>query len=49
MDKNFPSQEIIDEFFQSPIEMGQLKLDWSQPNVVKFLVGFSTKKKFNFD
>lgn len=37
-DENFPSQEIIDEFFQMPIEMAHLKLDWSQPNVVKFLV-----------
>lgn len=38
IDDNFPSQEIIDEFFQAPIEMDQLKLDWNQPNVVKFLV-----------
>lgn len=37
-DDNFPSQEIIDEFFQTPIEMKHLELDWSQPNVIKFLV-----------
>lgn len=35
---NFPSQEIIDEFFQTPIQMTDLRLNWSQPNVVKFLV-----------
>lgn len=38
LDADFPSQEIIDEFFQSPIEMTHLKLDWNQPNVIKFLV-----------
>lgn len=38
VDDNFPSQEIIDEFFQTPIEMTDLKLEWNQPNVVKFLV-----------
>lgn len=38
VDDNFPSQEVIDEFFQTPIETTDLKLDWNQPNVVKFLV-----------
>lgn len=34
----FPSQEIIDEFMQEPIDMGPLQLDWCQPNLVKFVV-----------
>lgn len=38
MDENFPSQEIIDEFFQPPIGMADLDLNWNQPNVVKFVV-----------
>lgn len=35
---DFPSEEIIDEFMQTPIDMSPLQLDWGQPNVVKFVV-----------
>lgn len=35
---DFPSQEIIDEFMQEPIDMSPVQLDWCQPNVVKFVV-----------
>lgn len=35
---DFPSQEIIDEFKQSPVEMSNLNLNWKQPDIVKFLV-----------
>lgn len=35
---DFPSEEIIDEFMQEPIDMSSLQLDWSQPNMVKFVV-----------
>lgn len=35
---DFPSEEIIDEFMQKPIDMSPLQLDWRQPNVVKFVV-----------
>lgn len=35
---DFPSEQIIDEFKQEPIEMSGLSLNWQQPNVIKFLV-----------
>lgn len=35
---DFPSEEIIEEFMQEPIDMSPLQLDWCQPNVVKFVV-----------
>lgn len=37
----FPSQEIIDEFQQTPVQMSDLDLSWKQPNLLKFLVGRS--------
>lgn len=37
---DFPSEEIIDEFMQDPIDMSPLQLDWSQPNLVKFVVSY---------
>lgn len=38
MDKEFPSEAVIDEFLGRPIEVPTLDLNWKQPNVVKFLV-----------
>lgn len=38
VNEDFPSQEIIDEFMQVPIDMSTLQLGWFQPNVVKFVV-----------
>lgn len=38
LNEDFPSQEIIDEFMQEPIDMKSLQLGWCQPNVVKFVV-----------
>lgn len=35
---DFPSEQIIDEFKQQPIEMSDLNLNWQQPNIIKFLV-----------
>lgn len=35
---DFPSEEIIDEFMQDPIDISPLQLNWGQPNVVKFVV-----------
>lgn len=42
---DFPSEEIIDEFMQDPIDMSPLQLDWSQPNLVKFVVSYWIKQK----
>lgn len=39
----FPSQEVIDEFLQQPIELSSLQLEWGQPNLVKFLVKTNIK------
>lgn len=45
----FPSQEIIDEFMQEPIDMTPLQLGWSQPNVVKFVVRNSCYIQFEIN
>lgn len=37
---NFPSQEVINEFFQEPSDLIELDLRWKQPNLLKFLVNF---------
>lgn len=37
---DFPSQAVIDEFKQQPIDIHGLNLRWKQPDVVKFLVGY---------
>lgn len=42
VDDAFPSQEIIDEFLQDPGPVTSLRLDWCQPNVVKFVVSALT-------
>ncbi|TMW47737.1 hypothetical protein DOY81_007193 [Sarcophaga bullata] len=36
-DANFPSKEIIEEFLEQPKEIPRLKLDWGQPNMIKFV------------
>lgn len=46
LDEGFPSQEVIDEFMQEPIEMTSLQLGWCQPNVVKFVVRFEKLMQF---
>lgn len=38
---DFPSQGIIDEFKQEPVELTGLDLVWKQPDLVKFLVSDS--------
>lgn len=38
VNEEFPSQEVIDEFMQEPIDMAALQLGWFQPNLVKFVV-----------
>lgn len=35
---DFPSQEIIDEFLQTPIEIDAMELNWCQPKLIKFTV-----------
>lgn len=37
LDANFPSEEIIEEFLNQPKEIPRLKLDWGQPNMIKFV------------
>lgn len=37
-DPDFPSQKIIDEFMNRPVNLPKLDLNWKQPSVVKFLV-----------
>lgn len=38
VDKEFPSQQIIDEFLVRPCTLPKLDLAWKQPNMIKFMV-----------
>ncbi|XP_064547433.1 flap endonuclease GEN [Drosophila montana] len=37
LDVEFPNEEIISEFLTEPPTLPNLKLDWRQPNIVKFI------------
>lgn len=46
---DFPNEALIDEYLNNKESIGSFSVDWTQPNIIKFVVSITLALNLNFN